>query len=161
MGEASTGGVVAEVLGWITIWSILTYFWLTSVWLITLTVFLWVDILFWLLDSYIVTKDTSSIKLVEWLARKATRRALPFILIAALRWVWYDWIEMMANVVMSVLIISEWYSIIWHIYAINYNEKLPEIDALKLLIQEIWKLFRSKLTNEWEDKKQRSWNKLN
>jgi len=55
----------------------------------------------------------------------------------------------LATMVMTVLIISEWYSIIWHIYSLNYKEKLPEIDALKMLIKKIWELFRWKL---WEDK---------
>jgi len=133
---------------------ILTYFWLTAEWLIILTVFLWVDVLFWLLDSYIVAKNTSSNKLIEWLARKFTRRALPFIFIAALRWVWYDWIEMMANVVMSVLIISEWYSILWHIYSINYWKKLPEIDALKALMEKVADIFRWELSKKTDEKKE-------
>ena len=133
---------------------VLTYFWLTAEWLIILTVFLWVDVLFWLLDSYIVAKNTSSNKLIEWLARKFTRRALPFIFIAALRWVWYDWIEMMANVVMSVLIISEWYSILWHIYSINYWKKLPEIDALKALMEKVADIFRWELSKKTDEKKE-------
>ena len=105
MHEISTWGMVAEVAGGITIWAILSYFWLTTQALMTLTIFLWVDVLFWLLDSYIVTKDTSSKKLVEWIARKFWRRSLPFIFIAALRWVWYENIETMATMVMSILII--------------------------------------------------------
>ena len=148
MHEISTWGRVAEVAGGITIWAILSYFWLTTQALMTLTIFLWVDVLFWLLDSYIVTKDTSSKKLVEWIARKFWRRSLPFIFIAALRWVWYENIETMATMVMSILIISEAYSIIWHIYSINYKEKLPEIDALKMLIEKIWNLFKWQLESK-------------
>lgn len=152
MHEISTWGMVAEVAWGITMWAILSYFWLTAQALATLTIFLWVDVLFWLLDSYIVTKDTSSKKLVEWIARKFWRRSLPFICIAALKWVGYENIETMATMVMSILIISEAYSILWHIYSINYKEKLPEIDALKLLIQKIWELFRWKLSTKDNEK---------
>lgn len=148
MHEISTWGMVAEVAGGITIWAILSYFWLTAQALMTLTIFLWVDVLFWLLDSYFVTKDTSSKKLVEWIARKFWRRSLPFICIAALKWIGYDNIDTLATMVMSILIISEAYSIIWHIYSLNYGEKLPEIDALKLLMQKLSDFFRWLITKK-------------
>lgn len=158
MEEFSTWWVVAEVAGWITFWSILAYFWLEAQALMTLSIFLGVDIIFWLLDSYFVTKDTSSKKLVEWLARKAWRRALPFILIAALKWVGYEWIDVISTIVMTTLILSEWYSIIWHIYSLNYKEKLPEIDAIKLLFEMITNIFKwqlpkiNKKADEWDSK---------
>lgn len=148
MEEISTTWAVANVAWWITFWAILTYFWLTAEWLMVLSALLVIDIIFWLLDSYIVSKDTSSVKLVEWLARKFTRWALPFILVAALRWVGYEWIEAISNIVMSVLIISEWYSIVWHIYSINYGKKLKEIDALKILLEKIAELFKWELTKK-------------
>ena len=148
MHEISTWGMVAEVAGGITIWAILSYFWLTAQALMTLTIFLWVDVLFWLLDSYFVTKDTSSKKLVEWIARKFWRRSLPFICIAALKWIGYDNIDTLATMVMSILIISEAYSILWHIYSLNYKEKLPEIDALKLLMQKLSDFFRWLITKK-------------
>jgi len=49
------------------------------------------------------------------------------------------------------LILSEWYSIIWHIYALNYKERLPEIDALKWLIWMIADLFQWKLPKRNKD----------
>ena len=155
MEAYSTWGAVAEVAWWITIWSILAYFWLEAQALMTLSIFLWVDIIFWLLDSYFVTKDTSSKKLVEWIARKFWRRSLPFVTIAVLKWIGYDNVETISTIVMTTLILSEWYSIIWHIYALNYKEKLPEIDCLKLLIQKIWNLFKWQLDikkdgKDWE-----------
>ena len=156
MEEFSAGWVVAEVAWGITIGTILTYFWLTSTWLITLSAFLALDVIFWLLDSYIVTQDTSSRKLIEWLARKFWRRALPFVTIAALRWIGYDDVEMISNIVMSILILSEWYSVVWHIYSINFKEKLPEIDALKFLIEKVAEIFKwqmsKKKVDEWDSK---------
>jgi len=61
---------------------------------------------------------------------------------------------MMANVVMSVLIISEWYSILWHIYSINYWKKLPEIDALKALMEKVADIFRWELSKKTDEKKE-------
>lgn len=154
MHEISTWGMVAELAGGITLWSILSYFWLSAEALNILTTLLAIDIIFWLLDSYFVTKNTSSKKLVEWLARKFWRWVLPFVTILALKWIGYEWTWMMADIVMWVLILSEWYSILWHIYALNYWESLPEIDALKLLIKKISDLFKwiiSKKTPDEQD----------
>lgn len=151
METYSTWGMVAEVAGWITFWSIMAYFWLETQALMILTAFLALDIIFWLLDSYFVTKDTSSKQLVEWLARKAARWSLPFILIAALKWVGYEWIDPISTIVMTTLILSEWYSIIWHIYSLNYKEKLPEIDALKRVMETIANLFKWQLPSKSKD----------
>jgi len=145
MNEISTWWIVAELVWGITFGSILTYFGLTAEALMILTIFLWLDILFGVLDSYIVTKDTSSVKLVQWLARKLTRWALPFVVVAALRWIGYQDIELLSNIIMTTLIISEWYSIIWHFYSINFGEKLKEIDCLKLLFESIIKIFEVKI----------------
>ena len=145
MNTYSTWWLIADIAWWITFWSILAYFWLEAQALMTLSIFLGLDIIFWLLDSYFVTKDTSSKKLVEWLAKKAWRWSLPFILIAALKWVGYEWIDPIATIVMTTLILSEWYSIIWHIYSLNYKEKLPEIDCLKYIMQKISELFKWEL----------------
>lgn len=158
MSEYSTWWMLIELGGWVTFWMILSYFWLTAEALMILTVFLWVDILFWVIDSYIVTKDTSSRKLIEWIARKFWRRALPFVTIAALKWIWYDNIEAISNIIMSVLILSEWYSVLWHIYSINYWEKLKEIDALKWLFEMLANLFKwqiSSSTNTKDDEKKK------
>lgn len=156
METYSTWGMMAEVAWGITIGSILAYFGLEAQALITLSIFLAVDIIFWLLDSYFVTQDTSSKKLVEGLARKLWRRSLPFITIAALKWIGYEDVETISTIVMTVLILSEWYSIIWHIYALNYKEKLPEIDALKRLLSMIsdllkWQMPKKKALDKKED----------
>lgn len=148
MNEVSTWWIIANIAWGITCGAILNYFGLTAEWLIILTIFLGLDILFGLLDSYIVTQNTSSVKLVEWLAKKLTRWALPFIVVAAMKWVWYENIELLSNMIMSTLIISEWYSIIWHFYSINYGKSLPEIDALKALFEKVWELFKDKINND-------------
>lgn len=152
MNEISTWGMIADIAWGITFWAILTYFWLTAETLIILTVFLWLDIIFWVLDSYLVTKDTSSTKLVQWLAKKLTRRALPFVVIAAFKWIWHHDVELISNMIMTTLIISEWYSIIWHFYSINYWEKIPEIDAIKILFNNIEKIFKNILKPDGKKK---------
>ena len=43
---------------------------------------------------------------------------------------------------LSIMIVAEGYSVIGHIYAINYKQELPEIDCLKILMGKIADLFK-------------------
>jgi hypothetical protein len=54
-------------------------------------------------------------------------------------------VELVATVLLSILIVAEGYSVIGHIYSINYKEQLPEIDAMKALFEWISKLFKQKI----------------
>lgn len=83
--------------------------------------------------------------MVTGLVKKLTRWLLPFIVIAVMRWAWFDKVDLVATCILSILIVAEWYSVIWHIYSINYGEQLEEIDALKLLFQWLGKIFKWKL----------------
>ena len=83
--------------------------------------------------------------MVTGLVKKLTRWMLPFIVIAVMRWAWFDKVDLVSTCILSILIVAEWYSVIWHIYSINYGEQLEEIDALKLLFQRIGKIFKWKL----------------
>ncbi len=40
------------------------------------------------------------------------------------------------------MIVSEWYSIIWHLYPINTWKQLLEIDAFELSISKLLSLFK-------------------
>lgn len=123
---------------------ILEYFWMTQETLMILTVMLLLDWIFWVVNAYIQGTLQSKL-MVNGLVKKLTRWLLPFIVIAVLRWAGFDRVGLVSTTILSILIVAEWYSVIWHIYSINYKETLPEIDALKLLMQWVSKLFKSKL----------------
>lgn len=82
--------------------------------------------------------------MVTGLVKKLTRWCLPFIVIAVMRWAGFEKVELVATCILSILIVAEWYSVIGHIYSINYWKQLQEIDALKLLIEWIANLLKSK-----------------
>lgn len=42
-----------------------------------------------------------------------------------------------------MIVFSELYSIIWHIYSINYKEELPEVDAFKMLLNSVVKILKN------------------
>jgi len=148
MGEISTGGMIATAIWGVWLASILEYFNVSWEVLIILSVMLALDYIFWIADAYIDDNtQVTSTKMWRGLFKKMTRWMLPLIVVAILRWVWTWDLEFVSTVIFSMLIITEWYSIIGHIYSINEWEKLPEIDAFKALVQFLARLLKGKLPN--------------
>lgn len=153
-GEA----VAINLAWWISLGVILEYFWMSQETLIILTVMLLLDWAFWVCNAYIQGNLQSKL-MVTWLVKKLTRWCLPFIVIAVLRWAWFENIDLIATSILSILIVAEGYSVVWHIYSINYKQELPEIDALKMLFEWIAKLFRWKLEDkDLSDNEKDEWN---
>lgn len=142
---------VTNVAWGITLWVILEYFWIGSETLIILSVMLVLDWLFWIINAYLQWTLQSKL-MVTWLVKKLTRWLFPFIVIWILRGAWFENTELIATAMLSILIVAEWYSVIWHIYSINYKEQLPEIDALKLLFEWIAKIFKGKVDDTLDKK---------
>lgn len=136
----------------------LEYFWMTQETLIILTVMLLLDWIFWVTNAYIQGTLQSKL-MVTWLVKKLTRWMLPFIVIAVLRWAGFEKVDLISTTLLSILIVAEWYSVIGHIYSINYKQSLPEIDALKMLFEWIGKLFKWKL-DDLTPKDKDSWNEI-
>jgi hypothetical protein len=64
------------------------------------------------------------------------------IVVIVLKWVWFKEMDFLISSIMWIMIVSEWYSIIWHLYSINTWKQLPEIDAFELLISKILSIFK-------------------
>ena len=64
----------------------------------------------------------------------------------------FDRVDLVSTVLLSILIVAEWYSVIWHIYTINYWESIWEIDALKMLFKWIAGIFQSKIEEDLSHK---------
>lgn len=144
MWESNALWIIGNVAGGLTLTAILEYFWMSWETLIILTVMLVLDWLFWMANAYI--QWTLQSKLMwSGLFKKLTRWCFPFIVIWVLRGAWFDNIDLISTAILSIIIVAEWYSVIGHIYSINYKENLPEIDALKMLFQWVWKLFKWKV----------------
>lgn len=150
--------VAINLAGGISLWMILEYFWMTQETLIILTAMLLLDWLFWIINAYIQSNLQSKL-MVTWLVKKLTRWMLPFIVIAVVRGAGFDNVDLIANIILGILIVAEGYSIIWHIYSINYKKQLEEIDALKLLMEWIARLLKSKIDETLPPKKEDEWEK--
>lgn len=134
----------------ISLGMILEYFWMAQETLIILTAMLVLDRIFWVINAYIQWNLQSKL-MVTGLVKKLTRWLLPFIVIAVLRWAWFEKVDLISTAILSILIVAEWYSVIWHIYSINYKETLPEIDCLKILLKQIASMFRKKMEENLKD----------
>ena len=150
---------VAINIAWgISLGVILEYFGMSQETLIILTVMLVLDWLFWVIDAYI-QENLQSKLMVTGLIKKMTRWCLPFIVIAVIRWAGFDNVDLISTALLSILIVAEGYSIVGHIYSINYKEQLPELDALKALFEWIAKLFRGKIEDSLPNKTEDEWKK--
>lgn len=134
----------------ISLGMILDYFWMAQETLIILTAMLVLDRIFWVINAYIQWNLQSKL-MVTGLVKKLTRWLLPFIVIAVLRWAWFEKVDLISTAILSIIIVAEWYSVIWHIYSINYKETLPEIDCLKILLKQIASMFRKKMEENLKD----------
>ena len=136
------------IAGWITMAGILNYFSISWEWLIIMSVMLVLDFVFWIIDAKVRWETIESHKCQQWLVKKMTRRVLPFLIAWWLKWTWMDWIAELVAVIVWMIVFSELYSIIWHIYSINYKEKLPELDSFKLLLNWIVKIIKTLINKE-------------
>lgn len=144
MEETSLAYAAGNIVWGISLWAILTYFWMSWEVLIILTSVLILDWVFWVINAYLQNTLESKI-MARWLIKKMTRWCIPFIVIAVMRGAWFDNIHIISNTLLSILIVAEWYSIIGHIYSINYWKTLPEIDAFKMLMEWIANIFKWKV----------------
>lgn len=159
MEWTSTAGAVASVAGGIWLAGILNYFQVSWEVLSILSILLALDYIFWIADAYLEDRTSvTSTKMWKGLVKKMTRWMLPLIVVWILRWVGAWDLAMVSTVIFSILIITEGYSIIGHIYSINSDgKKIPEIDAMEMLLNFIvntitWKL--PKVDKTLEDTKE-------
>lgn len=52
-------------------------------------------------------------------------------------------VTQLVHVIVGMIVFSELYSIIGHIYSINYKEQLPEVDAFKMLLNGLVKMLKN------------------
>ena len=149
--------VAVNILGGISLWVILEYFWMSQETLIILTSMLLLDWIFWVINAYMQGNLQSKL-MVSWLVKKLTRWMLPFIVIAIMRGAGFEKIDLVTTCILSILIVAEGYSVIGHLYSINYWKQLEEIDALKLLFERIAKLLKSKIDDTLPPKEWDEWN---
>lgn len=158
----STEWIFTWILWWLWVAWILDYFWIVHDWFVIMSIMLLIDWWFWIASAYVLGENIESRTMRLWLVKKATRRILPFLVAWALKRTWFP-VERLITCIIWIIIFSEAYSVIWHIYSINTKEKLPEIDAFKMLLWKLATFFKKLIDNNMNEieKKSSSDNKEN
>lgn len=140
------------IIGWVSLWWILNYLGIDWENLTIFAVVLCLDFIFWIADVYVTDKsEIKSWKARRWLFNKVTKLLLPMIVVIILKGVGFENMKFLVSAIMWILIVSEWYSIIGHIYSINTGKKLPEIDAFEMLVSKIAEVFKKIIKSFWDD----------
>lgn len=149
--------VAINILWGITLAEILDYFSMSWEWVLIMTIMLVLDFIFWLLSAKSRWEKIESRIWQHGLMKKISRWLLPFIVVAGLKRTGMWGIEELVKVVMGMIVFSELYSIIWHIYSINYWKELAEIDSFKMLLERILKLIKWKVEETLPPKDEEEW----
>ena len=146
-----TEWVLVGIVWGVWIAGILDYFSISGEWLLILTIMLVLDFIFWIVSAKSRGEKIESKKWQHWLVKKISRWLLPFIVVAWLKWTGMPWIETLVHTIIWMIVFSELYSIIWHIYSINYWEELPEVDAFKMLLNGLVKMLKNLINKKDEE----------
>ena len=154
MNEINLTWAALNVAWGAILYNILNYFNISWEALAILSTLLILDFWMGIADAYIKDRtQVTSTKMWRWLVKKVTRRLLPFIVVWIFRWAGMEDMSTIVNMILSMLIITEWYSIIGHIYSINTGKDILEIDAFETLLQLILKLLKGKIPEQELDLK--------
>lgn len=129
---------------------ILDYFWIVHDWFVIMSIMLVIDWLFWIASAYVLWDKIESKTMWLWLVKKCTRWILPFLIAWALKWTWFP-VEWLITCIIWIIVFSEAYSVIGHIYSINTKERLPEIDAFKMLLWKLANLFKKLIDSNMDE----------
>lgn len=147
------------LVGGISLWVALEYFWLSWEAVTIMSIVLAIDFIMGILEVWLKRREElSSTKAWQGLFKKMTRWMLPFIVIIVLKGAGLEDIGYLSSVVCGIIILSEGYSILAHIYAINqpWDEHLPEVNALQYIIELISKIFKTAIEDKTSIKKDNS-----
>jgi toxin secretion/phage lysis holin len=95
----------------------------------------------YIIDEEVVTSD----KALQGIIRKVSVFLLPFVVALVGKGAGYSQMQGMITAIVSLLITTEGYSIIGNIYCIHTKKRLPEIDAVELLLDKLAKLLKNLL----------------
>ena len=137
-----TDWALVGLVGGLSVAGILEYFSISKEGLTVMSIMLIVDFIFWIIAAKVRGEALESSKRQQGLVRKLSRWVIPFIVAWGLKWTWMWWIEQLNTAILWMIVFSELYSVIWHIYSINYKEELPELDSIKLLLNWIAKFLK-------------------
>jgi toxin secretion/phage lysis holin len=134
------------VASYLSLTGIFAYFGLNEETVIIFFCLLLIDFISGVAEAKVNGESITSEKAKKGVIKKLTLFILPFIVIAVMKGAELEGVATFCtHLVMGVLIASEGYSILGHIYNINTGKRLPEQDALTALVEKIMGIFKGKM----------------
>ena len=140
------------------LWWLMTYLWIPTEAIIIYAILLVFDFFFGVIEVYLHDKTKlKSQTAKKWFFRKMVSFCLPFFIALIVKWAAIAMnAENIADVVgkyviswgLGILILIEWYSILWHFYNIKTGQCLPEIHGFEYFTKKVASLFFGKI--KWE-----------
>lgn len=128
------------------LWSAFLYLGIDQTPIFIFAILIAIDFVTWLIASFIVDKTSiKSLRAIQWIFKKSATFMIPFVVALVGKGAGYEDMSAMVTTIISLLIVSEGYSIIANIHAINTKERLPEIDAVGNIIKRILQMFQPKM----------------
>jgi len=103
-----------------------------------LSILMVIDTISWIAKQYRIDKnEITSHNWWRWVQKKMLTMMFLFSFALMFKWIEVDWTTYIKTV-LSLLIVSEFYSICQNVYSFRTWEKVNEIDAVSLVIRYIW-----------------------
>ena len=132
---------VAVVVWWTALAWVLDWFWLDRLAVGGYALLLLLDFGFWVLDAYMIDRNSvTSHNAWKWFIKKTIRILLPFIIVIILKSAGLEKINI--DYIVSTLVLWEGYSIIGHILSIDQGKQLPKIGIFQWLCKCIANLLK-------------------
>jgi len=110
----SSGGMIASIVWGVWLASVLEYLQISWEVYAIFAGLLFLDFIFWIADAFFEDRQkVTSSAAYKWIFKKFSKLILPAIFVLAMRWIWAEDTSMLTTTIMSILIITESYSIIW------------------------------------------------
>lgn len=103
-----------------------------------LSILMIIDTITWVAKQYKLNKnEITSHNAWKWITKKMLTMMFLFSFALMFKWIDIDWTAYIKSV-LSLLIVSEFYSICQNVYSFRTGKKVNEYDAVSLIIKFIW-----------------------
>lgn len=136
------GSLVTGKTIWYIAWvAVFEYLQIQQEQLAILAILMLVDFITWISKQYRIDPQLlESHKAWIWIVKKLCTVILVFSVALVIRGVWFEPGSYIL-IIMSLLIVAEWYSITQNIYSVQTGKKLSEYDAISAVISGIGNFF--------------------
>ena len=135
--------IIKEIKIWIYIllWGVCWYLNLAQESVIILSILIILDFITGIIKSIRLWDDIKSKKWIIWILSKLLLILIPITIALVWKWVWVN-LYVFISSCFGLLIVSEWYSVIWNITMAITGKKLKEKDSISMILEKILSIIK-------------------